>query len=270
MNLIGPSYNLESRAASVQRTINLVPVPIEPGNERTAWVFKDAPGLVSAVADFATAPPPAPVVEGQEAIQLAFATSWTISPPTGAAEGELLLVLVTTYAGGQIPATVTAGWTRIGAEENPSAGTLKTALFAKIATGSDSLTFNVDASSNTLGSYVYWRISGCDDIAKVDYEWRANVTTTATVAFDELTIAGDAVGTLWLAAWAWHGTIGVTASVFPSGYSDSQQSTAPSNTNRTVSASAHKTAEASAETPGNATLSGNSAAYQSWTIGVRG
>jgi hypothetical protein len=43
---VGPSYNLESRPASVQRTINLVPVPQEPGNERTSWVFADAPGLV--------------------------------------------------------------------------------------------------------------------------------------------------------------------------------------------------------------------------------
>jgi hypothetical protein len=49
---VGPSYNLESRPASVQRTINLVPVPQEPGNERTAWVFKDVPGLVL-VQDFA-------------------------------------------------------------------------------------------------------------------------------------------------------------------------------------------------------------------------
>lgn len=45
LQLIGPSYNLESRPASVQRTINMMPVPLEPGNERTAWVFKDVPGL---------------------------------------------------------------------------------------------------------------------------------------------------------------------------------------------------------------------------------
>lgn len=43
---IGPSYNLESRPASVQRTINMVPVPLEPGNERAPWVLKDVPGLV--------------------------------------------------------------------------------------------------------------------------------------------------------------------------------------------------------------------------------
>lgn len=46
LQLIGPSYNLESRPASVQRTINMMPVPLEPGNERTSWVFKDVPGLV--------------------------------------------------------------------------------------------------------------------------------------------------------------------------------------------------------------------------------
>jgi hypothetical protein len=43
---VGPSYQLDSRPASVQRTVNLVPVPQEPGNERTSWVFMDAPGLV--------------------------------------------------------------------------------------------------------------------------------------------------------------------------------------------------------------------------------
>lgn len=43
---ISGSYNLESRPSGVQRTINMVPVPEEPGNERTAWVFKDVPGLI--------------------------------------------------------------------------------------------------------------------------------------------------------------------------------------------------------------------------------
>jgi hypothetical protein len=52
VNFVGPSYNLRRRPHSVQRTVNLVPVPQEPGNERTRWVFKDAPGL-SSFAEFA-------------------------------------------------------------------------------------------------------------------------------------------------------------------------------------------------------------------------
>lgn len=43
---VGPSYDLDSRPASVQRTVNLIPCPIEPGNERSGWCFLDVPGLV--------------------------------------------------------------------------------------------------------------------------------------------------------------------------------------------------------------------------------
>jgi PKD repeat protein len=53
--LSGPSYDLASRPASVQRTVNLMPVPIEPGNERVSWVLKDVPGLV----EFEVCVPPA-------------------------------------------------------------------------------------------------------------------------------------------------------------------------------------------------------------------
>lgn len=43
---VGPSYQLRSRTADVQRTVNLIPMPLEPGNERSGWRFKDVPGLV--------------------------------------------------------------------------------------------------------------------------------------------------------------------------------------------------------------------------------
>ncbi len=59
-SFIGPTYPLVSKPASVQRTIGMYPVPIEPGNERTSWVFKDFPGLVE-VTPFA-APAPAQTV----------------------------------------------------------------------------------------------------------------------------------------------------------------------------------------------------------------
>jgi hypothetical protein len=55
-SFIGPSYQLESRPASVQRTVNLVPVPLEPGNERSGWVFRDVPGLVSATSEWEQEP----------------------------------------------------------------------------------------------------------------------------------------------------------------------------------------------------------------------
>lgn len=42
---VGPSYPLSSRYGSVARTINLMPVPLEPGNERVGWALKDVEGL---------------------------------------------------------------------------------------------------------------------------------------------------------------------------------------------------------------------------------
>jgi hypothetical protein len=45
---VGPTYPVRSKPTSVQQTVNMYPVPIEPGNERTDWVFKDMPGLVEA------------------------------------------------------------------------------------------------------------------------------------------------------------------------------------------------------------------------------
>lgn len=45
MDFVGGSYNLTNRNASLQRSVNLIPKPIEAGNEKSAWAFFDAPGL---------------------------------------------------------------------------------------------------------------------------------------------------------------------------------------------------------------------------------
>lgn len=42
---IGPSYALDSRTHGVQRTVNLIPVQLESGTERTQWAYQDLPGL---------------------------------------------------------------------------------------------------------------------------------------------------------------------------------------------------------------------------------
>jgi len=272
MNLIGPSYNLKRRAASVQRTINLVPVPIEPGNERTAWVFKDAPGMVQAVADagWEAEPPPAPVVESQTVANLAFSTSWSITAPSGIQAGDLLLALVSTYAGGQTPATTSTGWVKLAELNGASGSGRKSSLFAKIATGSDALVASVNPSSNTWGSYLYWRISGCDSTDKVTATRRELNTGSTSVVFEELTPAGGLRDRLWIAAHVWSGTTGATTTAFSGSYANGQQSAAPADTNRTTSGSARRTLQSFSEQPGNATFSTTTNAYQAWTIAVSG
>lgn len=56
-----PSYPLDEREASVSRTVNLMLVPLEPGNERSNWVLRDVPGLVKVTT---TAPPVHECLEG--------------------------------------------------------------------------------------------------------------------------------------------------------------------------------------------------------------
>ncbi len=43
--LIGPSYSLQTRRASVQRSVNLMLRAIEPGNERAGFYLQQVPGL---------------------------------------------------------------------------------------------------------------------------------------------------------------------------------------------------------------------------------
>lgn len=45
---VGGSYALRTVNADQQRSVNVVPVPMEPGNERAGWRFEDVPGLVMA------------------------------------------------------------------------------------------------------------------------------------------------------------------------------------------------------------------------------
>lgn len=42
----GPSYSLRNRSGPKQRAVNLIPVPVEAGNEANRSAFKDMPGLV--------------------------------------------------------------------------------------------------------------------------------------------------------------------------------------------------------------------------------
>lgn len=80
---VGPSYNLASRPASVQRTINLVPVPVEPGNERTAWVFADVPGLVEFATEF-------PLSEGIYVFSEPGTYTWNMPEGTVSVEAAVL------------------------------------------------------------------------------------------------------------------------------------------------------------------------------------
>lgn len=46
---VGPSYQLATRAADVQRSVNLRPVPVESGSGKSAFMLQSNPGLIEVV-----------------------------------------------------------------------------------------------------------------------------------------------------------------------------------------------------------------------------
>jgi hypothetical protein len=77
--LTGPTYDLLSRPASVQRTVNLIPVPLEPGNERTGWVLKDVPGLTV----FDVCVPPSFTLGAEESGDVPLTVQFTLTEVSG-------------------------------------------------------------------------------------------------------------------------------------------------------------------------------------------
>jgi uncharacterized repeat protein (TIGR01451 family) len=161
---VGPSYNLDSRPHSVQRVVNMMPVPLEPGNERTGWVFKDVPGLTQFLAPYlgitktqadaalyTTQTQTYTVVAtngGPEAadgelitddlpaaftfVSCTIAYAGSATGPASATEAELLAgVAVTTWpVGGTVTLTITGTFATAGSIENT----------AEVGTVSDSVT----------------------------------------------------------------------------------------------------------------------------------
>jgi hypothetical protein len=150
---IGPSYNLDSRPASVQRTVNLIPVPLDPGNERTAWVFKDVPGLV----ELELIDPPVP------GGTISFSSGVGTEPelPDGHIEGNGLVLFAVTGTG----VTVTKGdadnWHLLatGAFSDSSAGVSSVRVY--FSDSSEDVSFTI--SHGDANSWAVASISGITD-----------------------------------------------------------------------------------------------------------
>jgi hypothetical protein len=160
MNLIGPSYNLESRPASVQRTVNMVPVPLEAGNERTAFVFKDVPGLVNGIGDAGWEEAPATESNIVFKTQTALASNGGLSAlgefpwPETSADGDLGVLVV--FAEPARTITASAGWTEIDTfvcTNGTGGGARCTTFIARARLADEGTTGTVTASASSPGIY---------------------------------------------------------------------------------------------------------------------
>jgi len=152
IRLVGPSYKLDSRPASVQRTVNMYLVPQEPGNERTPWVLQDVPGLAAFSA------PPAIAIA---IAWLAVATDSSSTATPGSSGSSGFSETRTIYAGvvGYTSETVvwsldTSGWLTgtvptLAAAPAGKTGVLFTATASPRSEGTVLLTATVDGNAAT-------------------------------------------------------------------------------------------------------------------------
>lgn len=156
MKLVGPSYNLLSRPASVQRTVNMVPVPLEPGNERTPWVLKDVPGLVSAVSSWA---PPDSNISLSGTVALATngfnSTSASFAWPATSQAGDLGVLVVFSQPG-RIITPATAGMVQIDdfTGRNGTAGAV-CRVFGLVKVAQTSMSVTIDGANGPISGQIF-------------------------------------------------------------------------------------------------------------------
>lgn len=133
--------------------------------------------------------------------------------PASIAAGEGLLCITSWDNTGTL-STASAGWAKLG-QQNNSGATLQHAAFWKIAVGGDTLT--IDTSVSDRGSALIMRVTGCDKNVNPSWVGADNGTGTTANSADPPNLApGYATDFLWVAGLAMDGV--VTATVAPTNY----------------------------------------------------
>jgi hypothetical protein len=215
MNLIGPSYNLESRPASVQRTVNMVPVPLEAGNERTAFVFKDVPGLVNGIGEAGWEEAPATESNIVFKTQTALASNGGLSAlgefpwPETSADGDLGVLVV--FAEPARTITASAGWTEIDTFvcTNGTGGGARCTTFAREKISGDT---GVVASIDGGNGFIQGQFFVYEDQRPGDYfdaaDGLSNQPSASPINFEDTAVEFANVEVLLIAvkaagSWPW-------------------------------------------------------------------
>lgn len=197
-------------------------------------------------------PTPAPEVVTR-AIQYnpAFVNSQPCIMPSGVVAGDLLIALFASLATPSIT-SFTAGWTQLATTIGVSAN-LRFTIFAKIATGGDSLTVNL--SGATLASSAAFRVTGCDSVSKIA-ALVSIANSTANPDPPAVTPSPGVGSYLAIAAVGWTNTTSAVAG-YPTGFSNTQTNGAPPVSNRLGVATAERAyTSVSSIDPGPFTIAG--------------
>jgi hypothetical protein len=180
------------------------------------------------------------------------ATTWTAFTGHAVSVGDLLVVIVSSDG---TPTLSAAGWTLLGKVNGP--GTNASAIFWKLAASSTE-SFTLTSSASELFTAILYRISGADSIDGVSRTSDLNNTPPPLST-------GVARDYLWIVTSHYFTGANVVTDA-PAGYSGlSSRAGASGDSNSSIVAAAHKTANAASETPAAFTPPGN---FANWTLAV--
>lgn len=145
------------------------------------------------------------------------ATSLTVPLPSGIVAGNLLLVFVS-WVSSSTTLTTPTGWTA-AYKDNIAGFSKNSALFYKIASGSEGASVSIAASASSLMNAISLRITGSDTAVAPAFGARATGAAAAITA-PALSPSWGSANTLWIVFSGSSLSSGGTVSSYPTGFTD--------------------------------------------------
>ena len=141
-------------------------------------------------------------------------SSISVNLPTGIVAGNGLIIIVTQYDGGTF--TTPSGWTLINSTNNTGSAGPTTAVYARVATGSEGSTVSVSTSTTQEATAISFRITSWYGAITSGIEATASAQTTTTPNPPSLTASWGNASNLWIAYVGSRGSRTLTA--YPTDY----------------------------------------------------
>jgi len=194
-------------------------------------------------------------------------STMAVSLPSGIAAGNGLVIIVTQYDAGNF--TTPSGWTLINNTRNTGDSGPRTAVYAKVASGSEGATQNITSSSSQEFTAISFIVSSWFGAISSGIEATASAQTTTTPNPPSETASWGSASNLWIAYVGSRGSRTLTA--YPSDYTLYQtQALNPLNSDRGETFMAARELVAATQDPGTFTFNGTAREVVVGTLVIRG
>lgn len=207
-----------------------------------------------------------PLVNSPTLTLLGQVTSIVVNLPSNIVAGNGLIIIVTQYNGGTF--TTPTGWTLINSTKNTGSAGPRTAVYARVATGTEGATVTVVSTSLEEATAIAFRVTNWFGAITAGIEATAIQETTTTPNPPSETASWGSADNLWIAYVGSRGSRTLTA--YPTNYNLYQtQALNPVNSNRGETFMAGRELATATEDPGAFSFDSTSREVVSGTLAIR-